>query len=218
MSDVFAVVWILWLIWHINMIFLTFNNRINEQPSVGNKQVQESSKIMLFPVIILSFFAIFTGVLINPPIDLLIFEKHWFLYYQHHQILDINLLIVLVSSSLAVLGITMAWIFYKNRNITNTLFSKAAISKVLHKKWFFDDFYELIIVKQLFYRFITRIIQLFDDIFINQFSDFIGYFAKNLGRPIAIFQNGSVQFYGLILTIFYGLVVTLGVLFLYVIS
>ena len=125
---------------------------------------------------------------------------------------------MLVSSSLAVLGITMAWIFYKNRNITNTLFSKTAISKVLHKKWFFDDFYELIIVKQLFYRFITRIIQLFDDIVINQFSDFIGYFAKNIGRPIAIFQNGSVQFYGLILTIFYGLIVTLGVLFLYVIS
>ena len=125
---------------------------------------------------------------------------------------------MLVSSSLAILGITMAWIFYKNRNITNTLFSKTSISKVLHNKWYFDDFYELIIVKQLFYRFITRIIQLFDDIVINQFSDFIGYFAKNLGRPIAIFQNGSVQFYGLILTIFYGLVVTLGVLFLYVIS
>tara|TARA_Y100000996_G_scaffold414563_1_gene405827 strand:+ start:67 stop:1998 length:1932 start_codon:yes stop_codon:yes gene_type:complete len=200
------------------MIFLTFNNRINEQPSVNHNQVQESAKIMLFPVIILSIFAIFTGVVINPPIDLLIFEKHWFLYYQHHKILDINLLIVLGSSSLAVLGITMAWIFYKNRNITNTLFSKTSISKVLHNKWYFDDFYELIIVKQLFYRFITRIIQLFDDIVINQFSDFIGYFAKNLGRPIAIFQNGSVQFYGLILTIFYGLVVTLGVLFLYVIS
>ena len=197
------------------MVFLTFNHR--EQFS-KDLQIEESPKTMIFPVVTLAILAVITGFIINPPIDLLIFDKHWFLHYQHHKILDINILIALVSTLLAGLGITSAWIFYKNRNITGMLFSSTSMSQVLHKKWFFDDIYEFIIVKQLFYRFITRIIQIFDDVIINNLSDLVGYFAKNLGRPVALFQNGSVQFYGLILTIFYGLVVTLGVLYLYVIS
>ncbi len=197
------------------MVFLTFNHRI--QPKV-NATIQESPKSMLFPVAILSVLAVIIGFLINPPIDLPFLEKHWFLHYQHHKVIDINLAIALVSTLLAGLGITAAWIFYKNRNITDRLFASINMSQVLHKKWYFDYLYEIVIVKQIFYRFITRITQIFDDVIINHPSDFVGYFAKNLGRPVSLFQNGSVQFYGLVLTIFYALVVTLGVLLLYVIS
>ena len=197
------------------MVFLTFNHRI--QPKV-NTTIEESPKSMLFPVATLSVLAVIIGFLINPPIDLLFLEKHWFLHYQHHKIVDINLVIALVSTLLAGLGITAAWIFYKNRNITDRLFESINMSQVLHKKWYFDYLYEIVIVKQIFYRFITRITQIFDDVIINYPSDFVGYFAKNLGRPVSLFQNGSVQFYGLVLTIFYALVVTLGVLLLYVIS
>ncbi len=197
------------------MVFLTFNDRIKSSKSI---EIEESPKTMLVPVIILSIFAVITGFLINPPIDIFMFEKHWFLHYQHHKIININLLIATISTLLAILGITAAWIFYKNRNLANRLFTNASISHILHKKWFFDDLYEFIIVKQIFYRFITRMIQIFDDVIINRFSDLVGSLAKSLGRPVAFFQNGSVQFYGLILTIFYGLVVTLGVLYLYVVS
>jgi NADH-quinone oxidoreductase subunit L len=200
------------------MVFLTFNKRLTEDSTVDHSNLKESPKVMLFPVVILAFFAVISGLLINPPVSFLIFDKHWFLHYQHREILDINWFVALLSTVLAVLGITAAWIFFKNRNAANTLFAESPMSKILHKKWFFDDFYETVLVKHIFYNGITRFAQLFDEYVINQISDLLGSLGKNLGRPIVFFQNGSVQFYALIITLFYGLVVTLGVLLLHVIS
>jgi NADH-ubiquinone oxidoreductase chain 5 len=162
------------------LLFLTFISETNAYKSVV-KLVHESSAIMMIPLLVLVFGSIFLGYLGK---DMFLglgsdfFLNSIFVHPKNLIFIDAEFIpyhIKLVPLVFSFSGIILCFVFYlmflelnqiwiniymsSNKNI---IFVQRFIYKFLSKKWFFDNVYNLIIVKFLFQKSFFYLYKLLD--------------------------------------------------------
>ena len=139
------------------LIFLTFNGKSNISTEIFSK-VHESPKVMLFPLFILSIFTIFSGVYF---VDYFMYHDYQYLWQSsiylsenNHVIESIHYVPKWVKYSplvMMVIGLITAVIFYLlYPKVPKFLSSKFnPLYKFLLNKWYFDEIYEFIFVRNI---------------------------------------------------------------------
>jgi len=139
------------------LIFLTFNGKSNISTEIFSK-IHESPKVMLFPLMILSILTIFSGIYF---VDYFMSHDYQFLWQtaiylseSNHVIESIHYVPKWVKYSplvMMVLGLITAIIFYLiYPSIPKFLSNKFnPLYKFLLNKWYFDELYELIFVRNI---------------------------------------------------------------------
>ena len=139
------------------LIFLTFNGKSNISTEIFSK-IHESPKVMLFPLFILSIFTIFSGVYF---VDYFMYHDYQYLWQSsiylsenNHVIESIHYVPKWVKYSplvMMVIGLITAIIFYilypKVPKFLSSQFNP--LYKFLLNKWYFDEIYEFIFVKNI---------------------------------------------------------------------
>ena len=139
------------------LIFLTFNGKSNISAEIFSK-VHESPKVMLFPLFILSIFTIFSGVYF---VDYFMYHDYQYLWQSsiylsenNHVIESIHYVPKWVKYSplvMMVIGLITAIIFYllypKVPKFLSSQFNP--LYKFLLNKWYFDEIYEFIFVRNI---------------------------------------------------------------------
>jgi NADH-quinone oxidoreductase subunit L len=184
---------------------------------------------MVLPMAVLAVASILAGVLVNPPVDLGPVEKHAFGTYladneavfpTHEAEIEagaepeFNLAIAIASSALAVVGIGAAYALYGRGGVAVSLPSVLQpVHTLLARKYYFDELYEDLIVRKLFYRRFNAAIEWIDTSWIDGMNIRISVWTGHAGRAMTHLQNGQVQAYGV--AIFLGVIVTLAVYFVW---
>ena len=139
------------------LIFLTFNGKSNISTEIFSK-IHESPKVMLFPLMVLSILTIFSGIYF---VDYFMSHDYQFLWQtaiylseNNHVIESIHYVPKWVKYSplvMMILGLITAIIFYLiYPNIPKFLSNKFnPLYKFLLNKWYFDELYELIFVRNI---------------------------------------------------------------------
>ncbi|MGB0541655.1 MAG: NADH-quinone oxidoreductase subunit L [Hyphomicrobiales bacterium] len=139
------------------LIFLTFNGKSNISTEIFSK-IHESPKVMLFPLFILSIFTIFSGVYF---VDYFMYHDYQYLWQSsiylsenNHVIESIHYVPKWVKYSplvMMVIGLITAVIFYLlYPKVPKFLSSKFnPLYKFLLNKWYFDEIYEFIFIKNI---------------------------------------------------------------------
>ena len=139
------------------LIFLTFNGKSNISTEIFSK-IHESPKVMLFPLMVLSILTIFSGIYF---VDYFMSHDYQFLWQtaiylseSNHVIESIHYVPKWVKYSplvMMVLGLITAIIFYLiYPSIPKFLSNKFnPLYKFLLNKWYFDELYELIFVRNI---------------------------------------------------------------------
>ena len=139
------------------LIFLTFNGKSNIPTEIFSK-IHESPKVMLFPLFILSIFTIFSGVYF---VDYFMYDDYQYLWQSsiflsenNHVIESIHYVPKWVKYSplvMMVIGLITAVIFYllypKVPKFLSSQFNP--VYKFLLNKWYFDEIYEFIFVRNI---------------------------------------------------------------------
>ena len=190
-------------------------------PTVEHVHLGESPKNMVYPILFLSFFAIFIGYLANPVFsDLIFIDKHLFgLFleksleiFHFHGAHSFNFSIALVSSFISILGISFGINSYKNKiEIKKNKFF-TYLNNLLDKKYFMDYLYEKIITVNIFYEIICFTGEwldknIFDGANVN-LSKLTGRLSfKSLGL-----QDGQIHTYSLAMIMFASIAIFIMVL------
>ena len=186
------------------LIFKTFHGKYNNN-QINFDKVHESPPTMLLPLIILTIGAIFAGYLFK---DLLISEsssiefwKSSIFYLEPLSNEHPPLWFLLTTPLLVIISIPLSYVlFLKNTNITKYLAeTNKPLYTFLKNKWFFDEFYEYILVKpcksagHFFWKKI-------DNLFIDRFGpDGISLLIKKFSQKAVKFQSGYIYQYAFIM-------------------
>ena len=196
------------------LIFKTFHGKYNNDQITFDK-VHESPPTMLLPLIILTIGAIFAGYLFK---DLLISEsssiefwKSSIFYIEPLSNEHPPLWFLLTTPLLVIISIPLSYVlFLKNTNITKYLSeTNKPLYTFLKNKWFFDEFYEYILVKpcksagHFFWKKI-------DNLFIDRFGpDGISLLIKKFSQKAVKFQSGYIYQYAFIMLLGFSVFLTI---------
>jgi len=184
------------------------SNNIEVPETVQNVHLEESPKFMTYPLIVLSFFAIFIGYVVNPVFsDLIFINKHAFSefveksleIYHYHGTHSFNFSIALLSTFMALIGSLFALNAYKSKTeiYKNSLMRK--INYFLDKKYFIDYLYEKVIVENIFYETICRSVAWIDNNIFDQINILLSSLSYRFGLNSLKLQDGQIHSYGLIM-------------------
>jgi len=182
------------------------SNNIEVPETVQNAHLEESPKFMTYPLIVLSFFAIFIGYVVNPVFfDLIFINKHAFSefleksleIYHYHGTHSFNFNIALLSTFMAILGSLFALNTYRSKTeiYKNTLMKN--INYFIDKKYFIDYLYEKIIVENIFYETICRSLAWIDNNIFDQINILLSSLSYRFGLNSLKLQDGQIHSYGL---------------------
>ncbi|MEC9438019.1 MAG: NADH-quinone oxidoreductase subunit L, partial [Chloroflexota bacterium] len=153
-------------------LFMTFEGEFRggsekdpEANPHGPVHLGESPFLMVLPMLILAIPAVIIGFVANPPGELLGIKAHWMVHTLDHSLPDsmhhllkgesFSVPLAAVSSLVALSGIALAIAMYKPK----PLISPESIGKtlrpihtLLYRKYYFDELYEGIFVRQIYYR------------------------------------------------------------------
>ncbi len=196
------------------LIFKTFHGKYNNN-QINFDKVHESPPTMLLPLIILTIGAIFAGYLFK---DLLISEsssiefwKSSIFYLEPLSNEHPPLWFLLTTPLLVIISIPLSYVlFLKNTNITKYLAeTNKPLYTFLKNKWFFDEFYEYILIKpcksagHLFWKKI-------DNLFIDRFGpDGISLLIKKFSQKAVKFQSGYIYQYAFIMLLGFSVFLTI---------
>ena len=195
------------------VLLLTFHGNFNSSKEVLD-HVHESPFVMLIPLFVLAFGAIFSGwYFYNDFVgynwkefwgnSIFISEKHKAFKLAHYVPLWVKYLPIF----LAVLGIICAYIFYVlNPNLPKILSKKfSPIYNLFFNKWYFDELYDYLFVKS-FIKFGNYFWKKGDEGTIDRFGpNGISKLVKNISSKSIIIQSGYIYHYAFAMLI--GLVV-----------
>jgi len=180
-------------------------------PTIEHVHLGESPKNMVYPIIFLSFFAIFIGYLVNPVFSNLIFiDKHLFgvflekslEIFHFHGSHSFDFSIALVSSFISLLGILFGINIYKNKiELKKNKFFNS-LNSLLDKKYFMDYLYEKVITENIFYEIICSGGEWLDK---NIFDGVNVHLSKLTGRlsfKSLRLQDGQIHTYSLAMIMF----------------
>ena len=124
------------------LYILTFTGK----PRDPHLHPHESPKVMTWPLIILASLSAVSGLIGSP------LTNHWFSHFiyfhpEHH--IEVNYLVMYSSIAVGLLGIAMAWLFYKAcPNIPKALAENyKPIYNLLLNKYYIDEIYDTVIVR-----------------------------------------------------------------------
>ena len=195
------------------VLLLTFHGDFNSSKEVLD-HVHESPIVMLIPLFVLAFGAIFSGwYFYNDFVgynwkefwgdSILISEKHKAFKLAHYVPLWVKYLPIF----LAILGILCAYLFYiLNPNLPKILSKKfSPIYNLFYNKWYFDELYDYFFVKS-FIKFGNFFWKKGDEGTIDRFGpNGISNLVKNISSKSIIIQSGYIYHYAFAMLI--GLVV-----------
>jgi NADH-quinone oxidoreductase subunit L len=195
----------------------------------GGVHLAESPLVMVGPLVVLAVLAVVAGALVNPPRRLGPIGQHGFgSYLAHNEAVfpdheaeisagaepHFNILVAVVSTALAVGGIGAAYALYgRGRVAVGLPRLLQPVHDVLARKYYFDELYERVIVRDLFYRRFAAAIEWIDSNWIDGLNVRVSVWTGHAGRAMTQLQNGQVQAYGV--AIFLGVIVTLAVYFVW---
>jgi NADH-quinone oxidoreductase subunit L len=210
---------------------------------------QETPWTMTLPLVILAVFAIaigWAGISESFPVigGLLPNFVHEFIggtLAELPEALPFNIWPLIVSLVVALGGLTLGWLVYRNQKAGAEDPLKVALGPVhtvLKNKYYFDEIYDNVLVRPAYWladnftnqildrgiidgvlHFIARVASnvggilrnYFDKPIVNGFGDFVGEGIKKIGRSLKIIQTGKVQQYLLM-----ALVLAFGAMFYFV--
>ena len=217
LAGVFVV--FLTALYSFRLLFYVFHGLDNSDEKVS-AHIHESSNIIIIPLVILAFFSIFSGLL---------FKDYFFgiksISFWNDSLVNISLTVPpslvheipiyikklpLMNMLMGTLIAFLICVLFKN--VTDFLKKNLFyIYTFLNKKWYFDEFYNLVFVKfskyvgNGFWKSID--IELIDNIGPNGVSRAI----KVLGSVVSSFQSGFLYHY--VLTIIIGLTIFISIYF-----
>ena len=195
------------------LLFKTFHGKyLNEK--IKFKDLHESPKIMLIPLIFLAVGAISSGFLFK---ELFIgqesgsnFWKNSILFLNPISHDHIPVWLLILTPLLVIISIPIAYhLFLKNKNfLEKFVLRHEKIYELLLNKWYFDEIYETIFVKPLkkIGLFLWKIIDIKT---IDQFGpDGFAKLVKFFSNKAVQFQNGYVYHYAFIMLIGFSIILT----------
>jgi NADH-quinone oxidoreductase subunit L len=241
-----AVAALLTAFYTMRQITLTF---LGEPRTESAHHAQETPWTMTMPLIILAVFAVtigWAGISESFPVigGILPNFVHEFIGSTLAEIpeaLPFNVVPLIVSLVVALGGLTLGWLVYRNQKAGAEDPLKVAmgpVHSVLKNKYYFDELYDLIFVRPAYWladnftnqildrgiidgilHFIARVASnvghvfrnYFDKPVVNGFGDFVGEGIKRVGRTLKVVQTGKVQQYLLM-----ALVLVFGAMFYFV--
>ena len=132
---------------------------------LGHVSLHESPWVMVLPMAILAVLAVLAGFITNPLVDLGLVPAHWFAHFMgegwvYVKIPTFDLPLALVSTAVALAGIFVAYMMYYRQRWSAEAMGqrfKAAYT-TLSRKYYFDELYEDILVRSVFYNGAARIL------------------------------------------------------------
>jgi len=182
---------------------------VHHKPHLG-----ESPWVMVGPMVVFAVLAIVVGFLVNPPADIGVAEKHAMasfltsnesVFPTHEAKVhaggepELNLWVAGGSTVLALAGVLLAYLMY-----VKVVTSPASVSRrfrrihtLLLRKYYFDELYEDVLVRQLFYGKLAGAADWFDRNWIDSINGKLAAWVGRLGSDLRQVQSGQVQTYGL---------------------
>ena len=161
------------------------------------KHVHESSRVMVYPLLILAIPALFLGF-----IDFLhIFEEMLYnanpYLISNHEEHHFHLFIPVVSIGLIILGAIFSYlIFYKNYlTLFREKLNSSILVKLLNDRYYIDYFIEQVFVVRFLLGSLGSSLVFFDKKIIDRTVNYAGKFSINLGQIFVKSVNGQIQFY-----------------------
>ena len=155
-------------------------------------EVQESPTIMILPMTVLAFLAIFAGYINTPWFGT--FLGDWLTNGDGHEAGPIWIMIV--ATVLSLLGIYLAWLIYGKKSISRDWLSGKVpvVHSILYNKYFVDEIYQYTVVTgvkvfSLFLKYVEWFI-------VEGIAELIRGGVQRLGKWGSKFQNGQTQVYG----------------------
>ena len=185
------------------LIFLTFNGKSNISTEIFSK-IHESPKVMLFPLIALSILTVFSGIYFVDYFMSYDYQYLWqtsiYLSENNHVIESIHYVPKWVKYSplvMMILGLITAIIFYlfypKIPKFLSIKFNP--LYKFLLNKWYFDELYELIFVRNVS-RFGNFLSNFGDKRVIDGFGpDGVSSRVMDIAKQVSRIQTGYIYHY-----------------------
>ena len=209
-------------------LFMTFSGEFRggaeteaqeaEDPSglhLGHVSLHESPSVMVLPMAILAVLAVIAGFVVNPLFDIGIVPVHWFTHFMGEgpvqvEVPDFDVALAAISTVVAVAGIFVAYMMYFRRAWSAKALTEhtGAIHTLLSRKYYFDEFYEDLLVGKLFYSGVARLLDWADKNIVDRVANMIGWLGANVGGALRQFQTGQLQQYGAAISI--GILVIIG--------
>ena len=182
------------------LIYYVFHGKINISKSTY-VNIKESSFFILFPLIVLGFFAIFSGYFFK---DFFIHENYIQLWVTsnvpilsnidlHHK----NYLINFIPTICAFLGILLIfYLYFFNQNLIIFLKNKfKSIYQLLLNKFYFDEFYKIVFVKSII-QFSDNLWKKIDIDLIDKLGpNSLASSVKNISKFFSNLQTGYIYHY-----------------------
>ena len=199
----------------------------------GVVHLAESPLVMWFPMLVLGAAAVASGYLANPQwVKEWGIPGHWiseFLLAGLEQgapalvgqieIHGFSRWLAAVSTVVAVAGLAVgAGLYLKKREVPegggavrDPVESAGPVHALLSNKFYLDDLFEGMVVRQWFYRYFVSAVDWLDRNVVDGFVDSLGWVFRNLGPTMGRLQTGEVQAYGTAIA-FGSLLIILGFL------
>ena len=184
------------------LLFLTFHGDSRGPEEIYSK-AHESPFVMIFPLILLAFGSIFSGMFLSEYFigskqDIFWQDVIILSHDEHYDMPFIQNLIIKISVALGVL--IAAYLYFYNKSLAKKLaFNLDPIYSISLNKWYFDELYHKIFVKPFFkiaYFFWKKgDVKIIDAYGPNGVSKFVNYISKGL----SIFQSGFLYHYAFVM-------------------
>ncbi len=186
---------------------------IDEAHSTARVHLAESPWTMAFPLIILAVAAILAGYLTNPTAGYGIVDSHSFGNFvtENHDVFEtesaiehagaapkFNYGIAILSTLVALSGIALAFAMYQAKVISpaNLTARFKPIHRILINKYYMDELYEDIIVRNIFYNRFAKRLASFDITIVDGVNVQIASWTRRFSGVLGFMQDGQLQTYG----------------------
>ncbi len=175
----------------------------------------ESPWIMVSPLVLLAIAAAAIGFFANPIVDLGVIGKHWMPSFLQTDVAEFEVGLAAATSAVSILIFaTVYWVYVRRPAwVQSTASALSPVHTLLLRKYYFDELYEDLITRDLFYGGLAKVLDWTDRNIVDGVVRFIDVLGRNSGRVFAQFQTGQVQGYGVAISI--GVLAILGVYLLF---
>lgn len=182
-----------------------------EHPHLG-----ESPYTMTVPLIVLGALAIVVGFFANPVVGLGVVNKHAFSTFVVERNEDVfpdhdaqvkagsepvfDFVTAALSTLIAAGGIGLAYAMYLAGRVSPSVITDRVrpLYETLMRKYYFDELYEDLIVRRLFYGYFARAVDKLDVSWLDNVNVLVYKWTDRVGRGLAQGQTGQLQIYGIV--------------------
>jgi len=186
---------------------------IDEAHATARVHLAESPWTMVMPLLILAVAAVLAGYLTNPTAGYGIVDQHSFGEFmtENHQVFEtheaavhagaepkFNYGIAFLSTLVALSGIALAYAMYQAKLISpaNLTARFKPVHRILINKYYMDELYEDIIVRNIFYNRFAKRLASFDITILDGVNVQLASWTRRFSGVLGFIQDGQLQTYG----------------------